>query len=886
MKKLFFLLIILLFKLGYAQREANIWHFGAGVGLDFNSCEPVPVFSEMRSTEGCASIANGQGELQFYTEGGTVWNRNHQIMNNGTGLLGHRSATQSAMIVQRPGSLNEYYVFTIDEIGKSNGLMYSVIDMNGDSGLGEVTTKNTALVAPVVEKIHAVQHANGEDVWVSVHGFENNTFYSFLVTAAGVEAVPVTSAVGPVISGDLLATIGAMKFSHNGKKLASANYEDGVSLFDFDANTGLFSNPVVVTPSLYSYGIEFSKSNNLLYVSTSYLDIDNRLLQYNLNAPNINASEVVLLDLSDTGSVGSLQMGPDHKLYVSIENRDYLGVINEPDRLGISCNFVEFGLELNSGLTKRGLPLFLSPIFHDEMLVEDTCFGDITNFRLSTNVETISWDFGDPDSGIDNISTEIEPLHIFSAPGTYTITTNIPANCGPTPTITKEITITGIQAPTAVQLVQCDDNADGFSSFNLNEADRQLTQNEDLLLYYRTRDEAISRVNQITPADSYQNIVANSDSVWVSVENNTGCFQVVEVELIVSPNDVFSTIPPITFELCDDAFDDGITNFDLSSAVDTIRQLFPDQATDITFFRNLEDALAEADAITQLDSYENIGYPFTQDIYIRVDDRLTNNCLGIGNVIQLTVIAQPQFEVVTEVDFCLGDTSEVILEVYNAGDVYSYEWTDASGEIISTASDAKINQGGLYTLVATSINGCTSFPIVVDVIEYQKIGITSGMITITDGLENNTISIDESQLGTGNYEYTLDDEFGVYQDTPFFQNVSTGAHTIYVREENSCNPSVIEISVIGFPKFFTPNNDTFYDTWNLEGLSNDLTPNSKVLIFDRYGNFITQLTPGSIGWDGTINGQQAVQSDYWFKAELFDQEGKVRTVSGHFSLKR
>ncbi len=64
MKKLFFLLLIVLVQLGYAQREANIWHFGAGVGLDFNSCEPVSVFSEMRSTEGCASIANGLGELQ------------------------------------------------------------------------------------------------------------------------------------------------------------------------------------------------------------------------------------------------------------------------------------------------------------------------------------------------------------------------------------------------------------------------------------------------------------------------------------------------------------------------------------------------------------------------------------------------------------------------------------------------------------------------------------------------------------------------------------------------------------------------------------------------------------------------------------------------------
>lgn len=93
-------------------------------------------------------------------------------------------------------------------------------------------------------------------------------------------------------------------------------------------------------------------------------------------------------------------------------------------------------------------------------------------------------------------------------------------------------------------------------------------------------------------------------------------------------------------------------------------------------------------------------------------------------------------------------------------------------------------------------------------------------------------------------------------------------------------------AVIGFPKFFTPNNDNYNDTWNLQGLSNDFNPNSKVSIFDRYGNFIKQLNPGSTGWDGTFKGKHLIASDYWFKAELFNQEGNRRIVSGHFSLIR
>ncbi len=888
MKKILAILMILVVQQSFAQREANVWHFGAGVGLDFNSCEPQPAYSEIRSSEGCTSIADGAGQLQFYTEGSTIWNRNHEIMLNGDGLLGHRSATQAAMIIKRPGNSNEYYVFTVDEIGKTNGLMYSFVDMNGDGGLGAVISKNNPLVTPIVEKLHAVRHANGSDVWVSVHGLDNNNFYSFLVTASGVDPVPVTSAVGPVISGTELATIGAMKFSPNGSKLAICNYEHGVGLLDFDTNTGLFSNPITVTPRLYSYGVEFSQSSNLLYMSTSYLDIDNKLLQYDLRAPIIEESEVVLLDLSDRGGIGSLQLGPDQKLYVSIVGRDYLSVINKPDGPGLTCNFVENGLELFGGEAKAGLPLFLSPIFHDEMIVEDTCFGDLTNFRISKNVDAITWDFGDPDSGVNNTSTEIEPLHVFSAPGTYTVTTNIPANCGPTPTITMEVEVSGTQASYSVQLVQCDDDSDGFSFFNLNEADEKLAPDtETKFWYYRTKEDAERRENGIIQPNQYENITPYSDSVWVSIPNSTGCYQVIEVELVVSANAVFDSSPPLVFDLCDDAIDDGITTFDLSSSESAIAELFPGQAIDISYFRNLEHALAETNVISEISSYENIGYPFTQDIYVRVDDRSTNDCLGIGSPIQLIVKQQPRFDVITEIDLCLADTPTVTLSAFNAEDSYSYEWTDINGQVISTEMEVTIDAGGPYALTATSGNGCSSFPIIVDVIEYSPIDLSLDMISITDGRNStNTILIDETKIGIGEYQYALDDESGAYQESPFFDNVATGVHTLFVREKNSCSPGSLEISVIGFPKFFTPNNDAKNDTWNLLGLSEGYSLNSKVSIFDRYGNLIKQISPSSIGWDGTLDGRKSIQSDYWFRAELVDQHGDKRILSGHFSLIR
>jgi gliding motility-associated-like protein len=890
MKKLIALIFIFLVQVGYTQREANVWHFGDGAGLDFNSCEPEVVYSQMDSTEGCTSIANSTGELQFYTEGTTLWNRNHQLMSNGTGLLGHRSATQSAMIIKHPGNFNEYYVFTIDNIGGSNCLMYSIVDIDGDGGLGVVTSKNTPLIAPVVEKIHAVRHANGNDVWVSVHGYENNNFYSFLVNSTGVSAVPVTSSVGEVITNDDVdtTTIGAMKFSPNGQKLAICNYEHGVSLFNFNTSNGIFNNPVEVTDRLHTYGVEFSKSNNFLYVTTTYLNIDNKLLQYNLGASVIQDSETILSDLSDLGGFGSLQLAPNGKLYVSVFGRDYLSVVNEPDRLGVTCGFVEDGFYLGGGTAKSGLPIFLFPIFQKEMIVEETCYGDATNFYITNNNEAIIWDFGDPASGANNTSTETEPLHVFSAPGIYTITTNISAICGSTVNISREIEVFGQSSLSSIQLAQCDDNSDGFSYFNLNEADNELSQNfnNSTFQYYRTETEALSRVHSISPSSSYENVVAYSDSVWASVEVNDGCYGVVEVELLVSGSTIFETFQTIVFENCDDDQNDGVTFFDMTSAESVIEGLFFGQDVDIKFYRNIEDALSETDVISDMSMYENVNYPYYQDIYVRVDNELNNDCLVIGKPITLTVKAQPQFQLASTGVLCLSEGSSLTVGAYNPDDIYAYEWKDSNGNVISSNIDATISNSDIYTLIATSDTGCESFPKQIEVTVYEDIEITRDMILIRDGFNNNTITIIEAQLGIEDYEYALDDAFGVYQDSPFFENVVAGIHTLYVREMNSCTPSSLEISIIGFPKFFTPNNDTHNDTWNLKGLGSEYHTRSKIFIYNRYGKLLKQMDSQGDGWNGRFNGKDLAKSDYWFKAELINLEGEMRILTGHFSLIR
>jgi hypothetical protein len=138
------------------------------------------------------------GNLMFYTDGVTIWNSNNVQMTNGFGLAGGYSSSQSALIVQQPGSNNIHYVFTTAEAVGSAGLSYSVIDMSLSGGLGEVTSKNNFLHYPMGEKVTAVQHSNGTDYWILSHEMNSNEYYAYLFNASGVSTAPVVSNVGSV----------------------------------------------------------------------------------------------------------------------------------------------------------------------------------------------------------------------------------------------------------------------------------------------------------------------------------------------------------------------------------------------------------------------------------------------------------------------------------------------------------------------------------------------------------------------------------------------------------------------------------------------------------------------------------------------------------------
>jgi hypothetical protein len=310
-------------------------------------------------------------------------------MPNGFGLLGGSSATQSALIVPRPGSeCREYFIFTVDEMGpqKQQRLHYSVVDMNQAGGLGDVTFKNTLLKRDVSEKLAAVRHANGTDFLVVAHGFKqpgssnpnpsvNREFYAYRVTPAttgtnlfGTEVTsPTVGTAHQNSAGTEIPSSGQMKISSNGGLIACAVNAAFVEILDFDSFTGVVSG----TPRTYNasasslpfnslsvYGLEFSLNSQFLYVTTTFAT-PSKLFQLDLSISN--STWTPLATGAATRDMAQLQLGPDGRIYVARENIPNIGVINSPSIPGAS--YIANGVALVSGQSRLGLPTMIGGNF-------------------------------------------------------------------------------------------------------------------------------------------------------------------------------------------------------------------------------------------------------------------------------------------------------------------------------------------------------------------------------------------------------------------------------------------------------------------------------------------------------------------------------------------
>ena len=422
----------------------------------------------------------------------------------------------------------------------------------------------------------------------------------------------------------------------------------------------------------------------------------------------------------------------------------------------------------------------------------------------------------------------------------------------------------------------CDDDDDGLFIFDTTRAYQELTKGQTNIQvsYFDTN------YNLLFTGAFPNSFESGSQKIIARVENdpsinNPSCYEETEIEFIVDDTPNFNPIP--IQELCDDSDGviDGMATFDtqfiekdiLNGQTDVVVYYFDDQGNALP---------------SPLPPLFN-----TPSTFIRVElvNTINTSCISVGFV-DFNILENPSFDLDQEGVLCLDETV-LDLEVKNPSDNYSYVWEyiDENNAItrVGTSSEITIDVGGTYTVTATTIGdiGCsTTKSIVVIPSEFAKFDSNDIIIISGFSSQENTVEIIIDNLGVGDYEYALDDSS--FQDDPYFEQVRPGMRTVKVRDKNGCGVSSAQVGVVGYYKYFSPNNDGINDTWQILGLKTTFNSNSLIYIYDRYGRFLYQLSNADDFWDGTYQGQPLPADDYWFRLEL--EDGRV--YSGHFSLMR
>ncbi len=405
----------------------------------------------------------------------------------------------------------------------------------------------------------------------------------------------------------------------------------------------------------------------------------------------------------------------------------------------------------------------------------------------------------------------------------------------------------------------CDNDSKTYDLSNINNVIVD-DPNKVNLSYYNNLNDA---ENNLSPLPNLFNYTSNFNTIFVRIEDPiTGCIKIPSFNLQINPNPI--AIQPPNLEACDDDYD-GLFVFDLSlQKTKIIGSENPANFT-VTYYTNLEDAENNENA------FNNLHASFDGEIIYARMENISTGCFDTTSFSSI-VFPLPVINIADTVPICKNDLPLIIdASTGNINDTYLWSTGETTNQIELMPLDV-----GEYWVAITSIDNCIAtkaFTVV------ESVEATINFTTTVDFSDPNSITVDVS--GIGNYVYILDNQEP--QISNVFENVTFGPHIVTIRDLNGCQDVSKEVFVIDIPKFVTPNNDGYFDTWHIVGI--EQLPGTIVYIYDRHGKLIKTLPSTSIGWDGTYRGKNMPSDDYWFVAKV-KKEGAEFEVRGHFSLKR
>lgn len=461
------------------------------------------------------------------------------------------------------------------------------------------------------------------------------------------------------------------------------------------------------------------------------------------------------------------------------------------------------------------------------------CSGNSTVAFISTSscITAYQWNFGDPASGADNLSTIKNPVHTFSAPGSYTITLKVDNGTGQLVQSTQTVTVLGVTT-TITSPVSCHNALDGAIMATASGGTGAYT-----FSWSTSPPRQTAAINRLA-GGNYSVVVLNGNACPATA-------------LAILDNPVPLTHDVlITNESC--ARKNGAALINEAGGTAPYTYLWHTIAGSGPTASNLaagsyslevKDAHGCADTIDF--AVQNIN-----SLQVKVDSIIPVSCFG-------------------------GADGSAIISASGGIGGFTFSWAPAGGNA-STAYDLK---AGTYTVTVTDGPGCTGSK-TVTIPQPRPYKISLGNDTVV--CPGTKLLLSPGSFST--YRWQDNSTVAAYDVK------HGGTYWVIVTNDKGCLASdtvkvVEECNDIVFPTAFTPNGDGKNDLFRPLGTLSAVS-NFKLSVYNRWGQQVYYSTNPRQGWNGQLNGLLPPTETLVWTAEFSFNNQPVKLYKGTVILLR
>ncbi len=414
-----------------AQNTGNFWYFNDSLGLQFHEDSYKILLDGVTKTREGTSVICNNDSLLLYSDGVTVWDHNHKIINSGTGLFGNSSSIQSCILLQQPDS-KSVFVFTTDASSSekridNNGICYSIATFNATTNKWQLISKNISMESGSNEAITAKKATSFDGYWIIFPEYNTMNLVIYKLDKFGLSFYSRQSVLPHNHVGK-----SQIKISSTGSKLALLTHGGGIAyaivLLDFDNNSGTISNRRSIN-DFVAVGLEFSPNEKYLYVqgySVRFLTDNIKAGIYQIVLDSIKTNTKLTSSnstlLFETSNSSSMSITPTQQIFSThtTSSGKKLSAILQPDSFGYSCNFTPDYITFNNGLYNSSIPnICIDYVLQPYFEVANGCVDSSVVFKLLRNkADSVTWVLGDGFSITNSLDS---CSHKYANNGVYSV---------------------------------------------------------------------------------------------------------------------------------------------------------------------------------------------------------------------------------------------------------------------------------------------------------------------------------------------------------------------------------------------------------------------------------------------------------------------------------